>query len=79
MVGASPAANQPQPLAASLKALDWANFFLADVRDGLGPYLAIYLLTSLHWQTGHGQEGSKPGDSGQDGAQLSCSFGPCDH
>lgn len=25
--------------------LDWMNFFLADVRDGLGPYLAIYLLT----------------------------------
>lgn len=34
----------------SLKALDWANFFLADVRDGLGPYLAIYLLTSRHWE-----------------------------
>ena len=30
-------------------ALDGANFFLADVRDGLGPYLAIYLMTSLHW------------------------------
>jgi hypothetical protein len=27
------------------RALDAANFFLADVRDGLGPYLAIYLLT----------------------------------
>jgi MFS family permease len=25
--------------------LDALNFFLADVRDGLGPYLAIYLLT----------------------------------
>ena len=33
----------------SLNALDWTNFFLADVRDGLGPYLAIYLLTSRHW------------------------------
>jgi hypothetical protein len=22
--------------------LDWLNLFLADVRDGLGPYLAIY-------------------------------------
>lgn len=29
--------------------LDWANFFLADVRDGLGPYLAIYLLTVHDW------------------------------
>ncbi|WP_068032343.1 MFS transporter [Rhodoplanes sp. Z2-YC6860] len=31
------------------KALDAANFFLADVRDGLGPYLAIYLLTEQEW------------------------------
>lgn len=31
------------------QALDAANFFLADVRDGLGPYLAIYLLTEQHW------------------------------
>jgi hypothetical protein len=23
--------------------------FLADVRQGLGPYLAIYLLTERHW------------------------------
>jgi MFS family permease len=30
-------------------ALDALNFFLADVRDGLGPYLAIYLLTVRHW------------------------------
>ncbi|PNG24839.1 MFS transporter [Methylocella silvestris] len=29
--------------------LDALNFFLADVRDGLGPYLAIYLLTERHW------------------------------
>ena len=30
-------------------ALDALNFFLADVRDGLGPYLAIYLLTEQKW------------------------------
>jgi MFS family permease len=30
-------------------ALDALNFFLADVRDGLGPYLAVYLLTVQHW------------------------------
>src|SRR5215475_4987624 len=30
-------------------ALDMANFFLADVRDGLGAYLAIYLLTIQKW------------------------------
>ncbi|MGA7386129.1 MAG: MFS transporter, partial [Methylocella sp.] len=29
--------------------LDALNFFLADVRQGLGPYLAIYLLTEGHW------------------------------
>lgn len=28
----------------SLRGLDALNFFLADVRDGLGPYLAIYLI-----------------------------------
>jgi hypothetical protein len=31
------------------RALDKANFFLADVRDGLGPYLAIYLLSIQKW------------------------------
>ena len=29
--------------------LDALNFFLADVRDGLGPYLAVYLLAVQHW------------------------------
>jgi MFS family permease len=29
--------------------LDALNFFLADVRQGLGPYLAICLLTERHW------------------------------
>ncbi|WP_088523638.1 MULTISPECIES: MFS transporter [unclassified Pseudomonas] len=32
------------------RSLDWLNFFLADVRDGLGPYLAIYLLAVHQWQ-----------------------------
>jgi len=31
------------------RALDALNFFLADVRGGLGPYLAIYLLTVQSW------------------------------
>ncbi len=31
------------------QSLDAVNFFLADVRQGLGPYLAIYLLTERHW------------------------------
>ncbi|WP_062210259.1 MFS transporter [Aureimonas sp. AU12] len=29
--------------------LDALNFFLADVRDGLGPYLAIYLISQQNW------------------------------
>jgi MFS family permease len=32
--------------------LDSLNFFLADVKDGLGPFLAIYLLSSRHWDPG---------------------------
>lgn len=37
------------PHARSLKGLDWANLFLADVRDGVGPFLGIYLLASHDW------------------------------
>ncbi|GAB3942405.1 MFS transporter [Spirosoma harenae] len=49
MVTQSANSVEKRPTAGSLRALDGANFFLADVRDGLGPYLAIYLLTTLHW------------------------------
>ncbi|HTQ16196.1 MFS transporter [Mycobacterium sp.] len=31
------------------QSLDLLNFLLADVRDGLGPYLSIYLLLTHHW------------------------------
>jgi MFS family permease len=37
------------PSRQSLFALDGLNFFLADVRDGVGPYLAIFLLTTRKW------------------------------
>jgi MFS family permease len=33
-------------------ALDWVNFLLANVKDGLGPFLAVYLLASQHWEAG---------------------------
>ena len=32
--------------------LDGLNFLLADVQNGLGPFLAIYLLSSQHWSPG---------------------------
>jgi MFS family permease len=40
--------STPRPSRQSLWALDGLNVVLADVRDGLGPYLAIYLATK-HW------------------------------
>ena len=33
----------------SLRALDWLNFFMADVNTGIGPFLAIYLTATRHW------------------------------
>jgi MFS family permease len=42
-------AGQQQPSRQSLRALDYLNFLLADVRGGVGPFLAIYLLSTLHW------------------------------
>ncbi len=32
--------------------LDWLNFLLADVRGGVGPFLAIFLMSSEHWDAG---------------------------
>jgi MFS family permease len=29
--------------------LDWLNFFLADVRGGLGPFVSVFLLTEAEW------------------------------
>jgi MFS family permease len=33
----------------SLRALDWVNIFLADIQGGVGPFLVIYLTSTLHW------------------------------
>lgn len=41
--------TQETKIARNRGALDWINFLLADVQDGLGPFLAIYLLSSQHW------------------------------
>jgi len=37
----------------SLRALEWLNAIIADVRTGVGPYLAIYLRASRHWDPAH--------------------------
>ena len=36
--------------AGSLRALDWVNLFMADVKDGVGVYLSVFLLTVRNWQ-----------------------------
>ncbi|WP_246725210.1 MFS transporter [Beijerinckia sp. L45] len=41
---ASSSTSPAPPASRTLHGLDALNFFLADVRDGLGPYLAIYLI-----------------------------------
>ena len=40
------------PSQRSLRGLDGVNFLMADVRDGLGPYLSVFLKGSEHWQPG---------------------------
>lgn len=37
---------------ADMHALDWLNFLLADVQGGVGPFLAIFLISSQHWNSG---------------------------
>jgi len=48
MTSSSSILTTPQPSTQSLRALDWLNFFLADVQTGVGPFLAIYL-AAYHW------------------------------
>ncbi|HEV2175460.1 MAG TPA: MFS transporter, partial [Nitrospira sp.] len=40
------------PKSLSLRGLDWVNFFMADVSTGIGPFLAIYLTATRHWDAG---------------------------
>lgn len=39
----------PTPKQRSLRGLDWVNFFMADVNTGIGPFPAIYLTATRHW------------------------------
>ncbi len=34
----------------SLKRLNYTNFFLADVKDGIIPFLGVYLLSTKQWK-----------------------------
>ena len=43
---------ESRPSSRSLWALDSLNFFLADVRDGMGPFLGTFLRDHHHWDAG---------------------------
>jgi MFS family permease len=44
--------HRRRPSSTSLRALDGLNFFLADVRDGMGPFLGTFLREHHHWDVG---------------------------
>jgi hypothetical protein len=44
--------DNPSPSKSSLLGLDGLNFLMADVRDGVGPFLSVYLKGALHWPAG---------------------------
>jgi predicted MFS family arabinose efflux permease len=41
-----------EPKSRSLACLDLVNFFEADTQTGVGPFLAVYLLATRHWDAG---------------------------
>jgi MFS family permease len=47
-----PDSRDRRPSSGSLWALDGLNFFLADVRDGMGPFLGTFLREHHHWDAG---------------------------
>ena len=47
-----PDSQERHPSSTSLRALDGLNFFLADVRDGMGPFLGTFLREHHHWDAG---------------------------
>src|ERR1700760_4701462 len=52
MGNSSSASGSSATYARSYAALNWLNFFAADVATGVGPFLAIYLAANRHWQPG---------------------------
>jgi MFS family permease len=52
-VGApGPDSREKQPSKTSLRALDAVCVFLADVQDGMGPFLGTFLRDNQHWDAG---------------------------
>jgi MFS family permease len=47
----APAQREPPSASARLPALDWLNFFVADLQTGFGPFIAVYLTTNK-WTQG---------------------------
>ncbi len=45
-------ADEASPSSRSLRGLDGINLLMADVRDGVGPYLSVFLKGSEHWDAG---------------------------
>jgi MFS family permease len=50
--GPSESERERSPSDRSLRGLDGINFLMADVRDGLGPFLSVYLKGTQHWGSG---------------------------
>jgi predicted MFS family arabinose efflux permease len=48
----SKGAERSDPSPKSLRGLDSINFLMADVRDGVGPYLSVFLKGGQHWEPG---------------------------
>ncbi len=44
--------HEPIPSKTSRRALDGLNVFLADVRDGMGPFMGTFLREKHHWDPG---------------------------
>ena len=51
-VDQDPDSQDLSPSLTSVRALDGVNFFLADVRDGMGPFLGTFLRTDQGWDAG---------------------------
>jgi MFS family permease len=44
--------SRTDPGATNRAPLDWLCFLLADVKDGIGPFLAVFLPSAQHWDPG---------------------------